>query len=561
MNVKTAVQTFLLATLVIFSVCTAAANLVHNGQAQIRLEQEFACTPDLIDEGSWVDISLFDLPQGQAFCVRITLHLPEQVDEQIKLLKLSMLAASEIYWDGVLVGTNGRPGKNRTSETPGEVDLALPIPPGLTGAGAHQLLISASNHHLQQPLHSIFYYLAVESFDSSDDYSQRHLLTASFFLGGLLLAFLVFQIIFWRYSTRMSYQLLSALCLSSGLLLLVEKWRVAIGYTYDLHLLRLQLVWVLTWLTCLLLGSYYLFHYQFEKKWWRVSVLAGVLLASGLLPISYDARSSLLFLIALAAALFTLVQAARAHQPGIWWSLPGMVVVTLLFLFSPENFLEDRFALAAFMIVVVALVGVVEEMRLSRAKALLFARMESELLRKNLQPHFLMNSLTLVIEWIEQAPASASAFVKALAEELGMLVAYSDKKLISLDEEITLCKRHLEIMGFRYMASYSFIVSGATDGIYLPPAVIHTQIENAFSHNRFSKTAEFKLAIAKHDGKVRLELTSPLAPNKESKQFSVGFGQRYIESRLEEAFGRRYEYSGNVVGDTWVSVIEFEVAP
>src|SRR5690606_16231108 len=113
--------------------------------------------------------------------------------------------------------------------------------------------------------------------------------------------------------------------------------------------------------------------------------------------------------------------------------------------------------------------------------------MEAKLLRKNLEPHFLMNSLTLAIEWIEQAPASASAFVKALAEELGMLVAYSDKKLISLDEEILLCKRHLEIMGFRYLASYTLKVSGSTEGVLLPPAVIHTQIENAFSHNRFAK--------------------------------------------------------------------------
>lgn len=558
MNRHSAVKAFLFATLVIFSVCATAANLAQTDQAQIRLGQELACTPDLVDEGTWVDISLFDLPQRQAFCVRVALQLPEQVDEQIKLFKLSMLAASEIYWDGVLIGTNGRPGKNRATEIPGKVDLALPIPQALITAGEHQLLISASNHHLQRPLHSIFYYLAVENFDSSDDYAKQHLLTASFFLGGLLLAFLVFQILFWRYNASMSYQLLSALCLLSSLLLIVEKWRIAFGYTYDLHLLRLQLVWVLTWLTCLLLGSYYLFHYQFEKRLRHLAILALVLLASGLLPISYDAKSAFLLLIALAWALVTLIQAAHSRQPGVWWSLSGMVIVTLLFLFSPENFLEDRFALAAYVIVVVALVGVVDEMRLSRAKALLFARMEAELLRKNLQPHFLMNSLTLAIEWIEQAPASASAFVKALAEELGMLVAYSDKKLISLADEILLCKRHLEIMSFRYLASYSFSVFGTTDGIHLPPAVIHTQIENAFSHNRFAKTAEFKLAITKHDGKVRLELTSPLAPSKEPKQFSVGFGQRYIESRLEEAFGSRYEYRGSVAGAVWVSVIEFE---
>lgn len=236
-----------------------------------------------------------------------------------------------------------------------------------------------------------------------------------------------------------------------------------------------------------------------------------------------------------------------------------MVIVALLFVLSPENFLEDRFSLAAFVMVIVALVRVVDEMRVSRNKALSLARLEAELLRKNLQPHFLMNSLTLAIEWVEQAPASAATFVKALADELAMLVAYSDKKLIFLDEEILLCKRHLEIMGFRYSANYRFTVSGQAQGISLPPAIIHTQIENAFSHNRFAKTAEFKLAIARQEGKVRLELVSPLMPSKKRKDHSIGFGQRYIESRLEEAFERGYHYHSRVDGDTWVSVIEFEV--
>ncbi len=559
MNLPAVVQALLFTTFAFFSVDAAAADPAHASHAQVRQAQGLACTPALVDQGTWVDVSLYELPQGQTFCVRLTLYLPERAHEQLYLLKLSMLAASEIYWDGEFIGTNGTPGDSRATEIPGRVDMVWSVPQALTRAGEHQLLISASNHHLQKPLHSIFYYLAVEDFDSADDHTQRHLLTASFFLGGLLLAFLVFQILFWRYQSRLSYQLLSALCLFSAFLLLVEKWRLAVGYTYDLHLLRLQMVWALTWFTCLLLGGYYWIHYQLDRNFLRTGVFGLVLLASGVLPLSYDAKSALLFLIAFIWALIALVKAAHLRKPGVWWGLPGMAIVTLLFLFSPESFLEDRFALAAIVMVIVALIGVVDEMRLSRIKALSLARMEAELLRKNLQPHFLMNSLTLAIEWIEQAPASASAFVKALAEELGMLVAYSDKKLISLDDEILLCKRHLEIMGFRYLASYTLKVSGSTEGILLPPAVIHTQIENAFSHNRFAKTAEFTLVITQRDGKVCLQLTSPLALNKVPKELSVGFGQRYIESRLEEAFGSRYGFSSRVDGDAWVSVIEFEV--
>lgn len=558
MNIKVVALHFLLVVLMTLSHWAAAADQVSWGQPQLRLNGMGGCTPDTLGEGSWSDINFLDLPQQQQFCMRVTLHLHNQGAQQ-KLLALSMLAASEIYWDGKLLATNGKVGETRATEIPGAVDFSVPVPQAWASAGEHQLLINASSFHVNQPLHAIFYYLAIDDFASANDGSLHELLLASFFLGGLLVAGLVFQILYWRYNRKINYQLLSALCLTSGLLLLAEKWRTAFGYTYDWHLLRLQIVLVLTWLTCWLLGIYHLVHYQLKHKWSGAGVLAVVLLAGSFLPISYDATSSLLFLIALVWVLATVIYAVVLCRHGAWWSLLGMTAVALLYLSSPADFLEDKFALAAFVVALVTLFSVVDEMRLSRAQALLSARMEAELLRKNLQPHFLMNSLMLAIEWIEQAPVAAAAFVHALADELGMLVAFSDKKLIALEEEIRLCERYIEIMSFRYSADYAFNVQGASAGVLVPPAVIHAQIENAFSHNRFADNAHFHLTISRRNQTIRLELISPQAPNRESKPHSTGFGERFIQARLQESFPDRYHYGGNIEGDHWVSVIEFEV--
>src|SRR5690606_17242155 len=150
---------------------------------------------------------------------------------------------------------------------------------------------------------------------------------------------------------------------------------------------------------------------------------------------------------------------------GALANLLGMVIIAFLYCMAPLTFLEDRFALASFIVVLVTFISIANEMNRSRAQALLSVRMEAELLRRNLQPHFLMNSLMLAIEWIEQKPKAASGFVQALADELGMLVRFSEKKTVSLDEEINLCSKHVNIMAYRYNANYSFEVIGSTAGI------------------------------------------------------------------------------------------------
>jgi hypothetical protein len=63
------------------------------------------------------------------------------------------------------------------------------------------------------------------------------------------------------------------------------------------------------------------------------------------------------------------------------------------------------------------------ETRLSRihrdslltSACLLAQRLEIELLKKNIQPHFLLNTLTVLIEVIEQAPATAVKLIEAVA--------------------------------------------------------------------------------------------------------------------------------------------------
>ena len=76
-------------------------------------------------------------------------------------------------------------------------------------------------------------------------------------------------------------------------------------------------------------------------------------------------------------------------------------------------------------------------------------RLRLELLKKNIQPHFLMNTLTSLIDWIEETPKKGVLFIEALAKEFDLLNQIENQTLIPVSQEIALCRAHLEIMEYR----------------------------------------------------------------------------------------------------------------
>ena len=56
------------------------------------------------------------------------------------------------------------------------------------------------------------------------------------------------------------------------------------------------------------------------------------------------------------------------------------------------------------------------------------SRLKNELLKKKIQPHFLMNTLTSLIDWVEESPSKGVDFIEALAEEFDLLNQVEDKK-------------------------------------------------------------------------------------------------------------------------------------
>ena len=167
-----------------------------------------------------------------------------------------------------------------------------------------------------------------------------------------------------------------------------------------------------------------------------------------------------------------------------------------------------------------------------------------------------MNSLTALMEWIETSPDDAVNFIDKLASEFRILIDFSDRKQVSLREEVELCRIHTELMGRRLGSEITLNVDAQDMSAMIPPAIFHTLVENAFTHNDYrNQSLEFKLTSETLEKSTRFTLSTPLVSPKKSP-FSTGLGTRYVIARLEEFCGKAFRFRTEQVGSHWVSNIE-----
>lgn len=185
------------------------------------------------------------------------------------------------------------------------------------------------------------------------------------------------------------------------------------------------------------------------------------------------------------------------------------------------------------------------------------ARLEIELLKKNINPHFILNTLTSIIVWLRRDTNSAIKLIEVLAEEFRIINQVSVLKLIPIRQEIDLCKAHLKIMSYRKGAEYQLLTLNIDAEELVPPMIFHTLVENGLTHGFENKIeGVFTLKRIKNFDNVQYILFNDGEFNPEDQKGSNGFGIRYITSRLEESFPGRWEFDSHKTPDGWEVKIE-----
>ncbi len=155
-----------------------------------------------------------------------------------------------------------------------------------------------------------------------------------------------------------------------------------------------------------------------------------------------------------------------------------------------------------------------------------------EVLRNQVNPHFLFNSFNTLISTIEDNPKNAVGYVEQLSEFFRNIVNYRDKDVIMLGEELTLLKTYFYLQQKRYGDNLKLnidISEAAKKQLFIPPLTLQLLLENAIKHNAVSKETVLTIDLFMQNEK-HLILRNNLNP-KLSPQPGTGMGLQNIINR------------------------------
>ena len=120
-----------------------------------------------------------------------------------------------------------------------------------------------------------------------------------------------------------------------------------------------------------------------------------------------------------------------------------------------------------------------------------------EVLKQQVNPHFLFNSLNVLTSLIKIDPDLAESFTERLSKVYRYVLENKEKDVVSLSTELEFLNAYLFLLEIRFMNKISIDIR--IDKSYydyqILPIAIQLLIENAIKHNTFSKLDPLKIEI------------------------------------------------------------------
>lgn len=169
---------------------------------------------------------------------------------------------------------------------------------------------------------------------------------------------------------------------------------------------------------------------------------------------------------------------------------------------------------------------------------------ELELLKTQLNPHFLFNALNSIKALVLIDSEKARDAIVKLSELLQFSLSYEKTPLISMREELYKVEKYLELEKIRFgqRLSFQFDISEATLDLEVPPALVLTLTENAIKHGitQLPDGGVINVKSKLEGGDLRIEVLNTGQLRSENLK---GIGLKNIRSRLKHLFGNSAELS------------------
>ena len=166
--------------------------------------------------------------------------------------------------------------------------------------------------------------------------------------------------------------------------------------------------------------------------------------------------------------------------------------------------------------------------------------LELQVLRAQINPHFLFNALNNLRALINEDPARAREMLSRLSNTLRHTLQHSAKERVPLADELAVVRDYvaLEQLHHEERLRVDWQVDPATAGASVPPMLLQLRVENAIKHGiaRTPGGGVVNIAIARDGERLRIAVGNPgqWAPGSSD---STGLGLANLRERLARAGG------------------------
>ncbi len=385
---------------------------------------------------------------------------------QHKELQVISLGSYDAYWDGHFIGSNGKVGQSEETETPGTFISYLLLPDSLAETGRHVLALRVSNYHSS----SSFVWNTFRVGEYSGISNQYKTIGAFMYIlaGGFLITGIYFLFTYFSQGRKKDVLIFGLVGLLFFGLIFFEYFKFFFQYEYPFHVKRLMLISIFNLSVSFLVPYFFIEHFNLPKRKLLASCLAAGFLYTLFIHFSelnYDyinkIWSTVMWWGAMLIVIFALF--VRRKNAGFIFVILSLCILLysgvfrydigiMLYDYDINLFLSFTMLSLAMLYL---LAKNAKEQRLAYEASLVHSeRLKNELLKKQLQPHFLMNTLTSLMDWVEESPERGVDFIEVLSKEFEIMTEIADEKLIPIRKEIDLCQFHIDIMRYRKEIEY-----------------------------------------------------------------------------------------------------------
>jgi len=153
-------------------------------------------------------------------------------------------------------------------------------------------------------------------------------------------------------------------------------------------------------------------------------------------------------------------------------------------------------------------------------------------LKQQIHPHFLFNSLNTLNSLIKDQPKKAEVFLKRLSDFLRASIAFNNKNIIALSEELKLCMDYLELQKVRFGEALQFTVNIPDDikSGFVPVFSLQQLIENAIKHNALTIQSPLLIKMEYESSRI---IVSNTVKVKNTTEESTGVGLVNLSERYK----------------------------